>query len=84
MGTFIAHYVLSPYRDVVLKEFQRHKVTLNMDVEMPTVLMVQRNKGVAFLPHMCVEQDVAQDALIKVRELAVDRKIRLVCPRRGV
>jgi hypothetical protein len=37
---------------------------------------------VAFLPHMCVEQDVAQDALreIKVKELAVDRKIRLVSP----
>jgi hypothetical protein len=29
-----------------------------------------------------VEQDVAQDALreIKVKELAVDRMIRLVCP----
>src|SRR5271154_110211 len=86
METFIAHNVLSPYRDVVLKEFQRHKVPLNMDVEMPTVetirLMVQRNEGVAFLPHMCVEQDVAQDALreIKVKELNVDRKIRLVSP----
>ena len=86
METFIAHNVLSPYRDVVLKEFQRHKVQLNMDVEMPTVetirLMVQRNEGVAFLPHMCVEQDVEQDALreIKVKELNVDRKIRLVCP----
>jgi DNA-binding transcriptional LysR family regulator len=30
--TFIAHNVLSPYRDVVLREFQRHKVPLNMDV----------------------------------------------------
>ena len=53
---------LSPYRAVVLKEFQRHKVPLNMDVEMPTVetirKMVQRNEGVAFLPRMCVEQDV--------------------------
>jgi len=88
METFIAHNVLSPYRAAVLKEFQRHKVTLNMDVEMPTVetirRMVQRNEGVAFLPHMCVEQDVAQDALreIRVKELAVDRKIRLVCPAR--
>src|SRR5580692_1811086 len=86
METFIAHNVLSPYRAVVLKEFQLHKVQLNMDVEMPTVetirLMVQRNEGVAFLPHMCVEQDVAQGSLreIKVKELAVDRKIRLVCP----
>jgi DNA-binding transcriptional LysR family regulator len=86
METFIAHNVLSPYREVVVKEFQRRKVQLNMDVEMPTVetirRMVQRNEGVAFLPHMCVEQDVEQDALreIKVKELAVDRKIRLVCP----
>ena len=70
METFIAHNVLSPYRDVVLKEFQRHKVPLNMDVEMPTVetirQMVQRNEGVAFLPHMCVEQDVEQDALREI------------------
>jgi len=86
METFIAHYVLSPYRAVVLKEFQRHKVPLNMDVEMPTVetirKMVQRNEGVAFLPHMCVEQDVEQEVLreIRVPELSVDRKIRLVCP----
>jgi len=86
METFIAHNVLSPYRAVVLKEFQRHKVQLNMDVEMPTVetirKMVQRNEGVAFLPHMCVEQDVEKDVLreIKVKELSVDRKIRLVCP----
>jgi DNA-binding transcriptional LysR family regulator len=86
METFIAHNVLSPYRAVVLKEFQRHKVPLNMDVEMPTVetirKMVQRNEGVAFLPHMCVDQDVEQNILreIKVKELSVDRKIRLVCP----
>jgi DNA-binding transcriptional LysR family regulator len=44
--------------------------------------MVQRNEGVAFLPRMCVEQDVEQDALreIKVAELKVDRNIRLVYP----
>ena len=57
-----------------------------MDVEMPTVetirKMVQRNEGVAFLPHMCVEQDVEQDVLreVKVAELNVDRNIRLVYP----
>src|SRR5271163_78213 len=33
--TFIAHNVLSPYREVVLREFQRHQVPLNMDIEMP-------------------------------------------------
>src|SRR5581483_12179100 len=83
METFIAHNVLSPYRSMVLREFQRHKVPLNMDVEMPTVetirLMVQRNEGVAFLPRMCVEQDLSAGTLceVKVPELDVERNIRL-------
>jgi DNA-binding transcriptional LysR family regulator len=86
METFVAHNVVSPYRDVVLREFQRHKVPLNMDVEMPTVetirLMVQRNEGVAFLPKMCVEHDVENGMLAEVRveELTVERKILLAFP----
>ena len=88
METFIAHNVLSPYREIVLREFQRHKVPLNMDVEMPTVetirMLVQANEGVAFLPHMCVEQEISQGLLheIRVKELHVERKIRLVYPAR--
>ncbi len=88
METFIAHNVLSPYRETVLQEFQRHKVALNMDVEMPTVesirKLVQRNEGVAFLPRMCVEQELEQATLCEVRveELEVERKIRLVHPAR--
>ena len=86
METFIAHNVLSPYREVVLKEFQRRKVPLNMDVEMPTVeairRLVQRNEGVAFLPRMCVEQEIGQGLLceVDVEEMRVDRNIRLVYP----
>jgi DNA-binding transcriptional LysR family regulator len=88
METFIAHNVVSPYREVVLREFQRQKVALNMDVEMPTVetirRMVQDNQGVAFLPRMCVEPELEQKTLreVKVRELHVERKIRLVYPSR--
>ena len=90
METFIAHNVISPYRAVVLREFQRHKVALNMDVEMPTLetirLMVARNEGVSFLPRMCVEQDIATGMLceVKVPELHVERHIRLVYPARRV
>jgi DNA-binding transcriptional LysR family regulator len=86
METFVAHNVLSPYRALVIKAFQTHKVPLNMDVEMPTIetirRMVQRNEGVAFLPRMCVEQEVAQGALAEVRvpELTVERPIRLAYP----
>ncbi len=88
METFIAHNVLSPYREAVLREFQKHKVPINMDVEMPTIetirRLVQDNEGVAFLPRMCVEQEMKQNLLreVKVRELNLERKIRLVYPAR--
>ncbi len=88
METFIAHNVLSPYREAVLREFQRHKIPINMDVEMPTVetirRLVQDNEGVSFLPRMCVEQELKQDMLreIRVKELNLERKIRLVYPAR--
>jgi len=85
---FIAHNVLSPYREVVLREFQAHKVPLRMDVEMPTIetirRMVQSSFGVAFLPRMCVEQEIEQKLLceVRVKEMHVERKIRLVYPSR--
>jgi DNA-binding transcriptional LysR family regulator len=85
---FIAHNVVSPYREVVLREFQAHKVHLHMDVEMPTIetirKLVQNNLGVAFLPRMCVEQEIEQKMLceVRIKELHVERKIRLIYPTR--
>jgi DNA-binding transcriptional LysR family regulator len=75
---FIAHNVVSPYRDLVLREFQAHKTPLNMSVEMPTIeairKLVQSNMGVAFLPRMCVEQEIEQNMLceVRVKELHVE------------
>jgi DNA-binding transcriptional LysR family regulator len=86
--TFIAHNVVSPYRGLVLRAFQTHKVPLKMDLEMPTVeairKMVERNEGVAFLPRMCVEEEIRRGFLreIKVREMSMERKIRLIYPAR--
>ncbi|HEY7208709.1 MAG TPA: LysR family transcriptional regulator [Bryobacteraceae bacterium] len=88
METFIAHNVISPYREAVLKEFARQKIPINMDVEMPTIetirRLVQDNEGVAFLPRMCVDLEIKQNLLreVKVRELTLERKIRLVYPAR--
>jgi len=89
--TFIAHNVLSPYREVVLREFQRHQVPLNMDIEMPTVETIRKlvvaNLGVAFLPRMCVESELKQGQLraVQVKEITVERKIHLLKPsRRGL
>jgi DNA-binding transcriptional LysR family regulator len=86
--TFIAHNVLSPYREIVLRVFQERNVRLNMEIEMPTIetirRMVEANQGVAFLPRMCVEQEIAEGRLVAVRvpEIEVDRKIYLVQPAR--
>ncbi len=85
---FIAHNVISPYREVVLREFQAHKVPLHMDVEMPTIetirKLVQNDLGVAFVPRMCVQQEIEQKILceVRVKELHVERKIRLIYPTR--
>jgi DNA-binding transcriptional LysR family regulator len=82
--TFIAHNVLSPYREVVIRAFHERGIRLNMDIEMPTVetirWMVEQNVGVAFLPRMCVEQEIAEARLIAIRvpEVQVERKIYLV------
>ena len=84
--TFIAHNVVSPYRALVIREFQRAKVPLRMDLEVPTVeairKMVQRNQGVAFLPRMVVEEEVRQGIIreVRVKEMNVDRPIRLAYP----
>ena len=88
---FIAHNVVSPYRDLVLRQFQSYKVPLRMEVEMPTIetirKLVQNNMGVAFLPRMCVEQEIEQKVVyeVRVKEMHVERKIRLIYPtRRGL
>lgn len=86
--TFIAHNVLSPYRDIVIRAFSDRGIRLNMDVEMPTVetirWMVEHDAGVAFLPRMCVEQEIAERRLVALRvpEVTVERKIWLVQPAR--
>lgn len=88
MENFIAHNVVSPYRDLVLQAFARHKVPLHMDVEMPTIetirALVQAGEGVAFLPRMCVEPEIERRVLceVPVRELKLTRQVRVVHPAR--
>ncbi len=85
---FIAHNVVSPYRQIVISRFHEHRVPLRMDVEMPTIetirKLVQANEGVAFLPRMCVGQEIRHGTLceVSVKEIDVERPIRLVYPQR--
>ena len=82
--SFVAHNVQSPYRAKVIQAFRRHKTPLNMDVELPTIeaikRFVSRGSGVALVPGICVEAEIAAGELVRipVSELHIERKLRLV------
>jgi DNA-binding transcriptional LysR family regulator len=82
--SFVAHIVSSPYREKVLQTFQRHKTPLHMDLELPTLQAIKQfvalGSGVALMPEISVETEVARGELVRipVRELRVQRKLRLI------
>ena len=87
--TFIAHNVPSPYRDKVIDSFRKYKTPLHMDVELPTLQAIKRfvqmGNGVAFVPHISAESEIASGELVRipVRELDLNRKLRLVYPKKA-
>jgi len=82
--SFVAHIVSSPYREKVLQTFERHKTPLHMDLELPTLQAIKQfvamGNGVALMPEISVETEVARGELVRipVRELRVQRKLRLI------
>lgn len=81
---FIAHNISSPQRQKVIQAFRRHKTTLKMGVELPSLEAIKRfvamGNGVALVPGLTVETEIASGALVRVRikELQIERKLRLV------
>jgi DNA-binding transcriptional LysR family regulator len=86
LGTqnFIAHNIPSPQRQKVIQAFRRHKTTLNMGVELPSLdaikRFVQMGNGVALVPGLTVQNEIAAGTLIRIRikELQIERRLRLV------
>lgn len=82
--TFIAHNVPSPYRERVIKTFEKHRTPLNISMEMPTLeaikRMVEKGMGVALVPHLSVQAEIArkQLAALTVREMRLERRLHLV------
>jgi DNA-binding transcriptional LysR family regulator len=87
--TFVAHIVDSPYRWRVIQLFEKHRVPLDMSVELPTIESIKRfvlmGMGVAIVPRMCVRWEVERRALVevKIRQLKLPRHLYLIS-RRGV
>jgi DNA-binding transcriptional LysR family regulator len=82
--SFVAHIVSSPYREKVLQTFARYKTPLHMGLELPTLQAIKQfvamGNGVAFMPEISVEAELARGELVRipVRELRVQRKLRLI------
>jgi DNA-binding transcriptional LysR family regulator len=82
--SFVAHNVPSPLRIKVIDAFMKTRTTLHMDVELPTLSsikeFVRMGNGVALMPRMCVEDELARGELVAVSvdELRMERTLRLV------
>ena len=82
--TFVAHIVESPYRQRVVQLFARHRIPLRMEMELPTIESIKRfvemKRGVAIVPRMCVEREVAVGDLrqVRIRQMRVVRKLYLI------
>ena len=82
--SFVAHIVESPYRQRVIQMFARHRVPLNMDLELPTIESIKRfvemKRGIAIVPRMCVEGELARGDLreLRIRQMRIQRHLYLV------
>ena len=82
--TFIAHNVPSPYRERVIKTFEKYRTPLNISMEMPTLeaikRMVENGMGVALVPRLTVETEIERGLLaaITVKEMRLERRLYLI------
>jgi DNA-binding transcriptional LysR family regulator len=81
---FIAHNVASPYRDRVIRTFERYKTPLNISMEMPTLeaikRLVEQGMGVALVPRLTAQAELArgQIAALTVQEMRFERRLHLI------
>ncbi len=86
LGTevFIAHNVTSPSRQHVIEVFRKKRVPLNIGIELSNIEtikdFVRRKIGIAFVPRMCVEQDLAKGEfrVIQVQDFRHTRTVRVI------
>lgn len=82
--SFIAHNVASPYRDRVVRTFEKYKTPLNISMEMPTLeaikRLVEQGMGVALVPRLTARAEIErhQVAALTVREMRFERRLQLV------
>jgi len=87
---FIAHNVRTPTRARIFDLFERHATPLNISMEIATLETIKefitRDAGVAILPRLAIEADIAAGTLteVHVQGLDLERTIRVVFRREDV
>jgi DNA-binding transcriptional LysR family regulator len=87
--TFIAHNVPSPYRERVVRTFEKHRTPLNISVEMPTLEAIKRfveqKAGVALLPRLAAQAEIAAGSVVAlvVPEMRLERRLYLIYRKTG-
>jgi DNA-binding transcriptional LysR family regulator len=82
--SFVAHNVPSPYRELVVRTFEKHRTPLNISMEMPTLEAIKRfveqGMGVGLVPRLSAQVEIArgQFAALTVREMKCERRLYLV------
>jgi DNA-binding transcriptional LysR family regulator len=68
--SFLAHNVKTASRNKVIDVFAEHHTPLNITLELATVETIKRfvqlNVGLAFVPHMCVREELERGTLASV------------------
>jgi DNA-binding transcriptional LysR family regulator len=87
---FLAHNVRTPYRERVVQTFARHRVPLDIVIELPTLesvrRLVEQGLGVALMPRRAAHAEIARGDVValSVREMRLERTIHLVYRSGGV
>jgi DNA-binding transcriptional LysR family regulator len=82
--SFIAHNVASPYRERVVRAFEKYRTPLNISMEMPTLEAIKRcveqGMGVALVPRLAARAEIerGQVAALTVREMRLERRLQLI------
>ena len=82
--SFIAPNVSSPYRERVVRTFEKYKTPLNISMELPTLESIKRfveqGIGVALVPRLTAQAEIARGQVVAltVKEMRLERHLNLV------
>jgi len=81
---FVAHNAASPYRQKVIESFDKHKVPLNIAIELPSLEAIKRlveaGVGIALVPRLTAAAEIASGRLagLAVKEMKLERTLNIV------